>query len=92
MKIDIQLPKNIIKSLREGPLGKYINEFIFFLDKKGFSKKYIPRRLGLIDDLGKWIITKKINIKMLDKKIVDKFINQKKIVLLLWMGVFTGLH
>ncbi len=92
MKNDIQLPKNNIKSLRAGPLSEYIDDFILFLDEKGFSKKYIPRRLGLINDLGKWIIDNNINIKEFNKKLINEFINKKKVVLLLWINTLTEQH
>ena len=92
MKNEIQLPKNIIKSLRAGPLRQYIDDFILFLNEKGFSNKYMHRRLGLINDFGKWLIDKKINIKNLNKKLINEFINQKKIDLLLLIKVFTEQH
>ena len=68
----IVLTNNRVKSLNSGPIGKYVNSFIELLVKQGFSTEYIPKRLGIIADLNRWIVNKKLKVSNLDsKKVLD---------------------
>lgn len=72
MKQCVVISNNRIKFLNSGPVGKHVDNFIDLLVKQGFSIDYLPRRLGVIADLNRWLINNKIKIKKLsDTKIID---------------------
>ncbi|CAL7962051.1 hypothetical protein GAMM_20042 [Gammaproteobacteria bacterium] len=71
----MKLTNHRIKFLNSGPVGKYIGSFIELLAKQRFSIKNIPRRLGIIADLNRWLISQKLDITELNHKKIASFMS-----------------
>lgn len=75
MKKQVVLTNHRVKFLNSGPTGKYIDNFIELLVKQGFSTDYIPKRLGIIADLNRWLISQGLEIAELDHQKIAHFIS-----------------
>lgn len=73
MKKQVVLTNHRIKFLDSGPVGKYVDSLVELLVKQGFSTDYIPRRLGIIADLNRWLIDQGLEITELDHQKIARF-------------------
>ena len=60
---EIYHDKLVIQELRQGVLGKYIDDFALYLHELGYSKKQLQPRLTVIRKLSIWL--RKNNIRRL---------------------------
>ena len=52
----------VILQLRDGILGKHIDDFATYFIKQGYSQKTFRSRFGLISNFSAWLNDYKINI------------------------------
>jgi site-specific recombinase XerD len=69
----------VIQRMREGPIGAYIDLYVNYLIKYGFSKKTSCRRVRLIADFSRWLERKAISIHDLDEQIIDTYLRYRKL-------------
>ncbi len=69
------LTNHRVKFLNSGPVGEYVDSFIELLVKQGFSADYIPKRLGIIADLNRWLIDQKLGVAELNHQKIANFMS-----------------
>jgi len=74
---EIYKDKSVAKILKEGPLGPFLEKLLSnFLDK-GYSRKTIRSRFGVIVKLSKWLIAHNIELCNFDENQFNNFVNYR---------------
>jgi site-specific recombinase XerD len=60
---------------RSGPIGQYIDGFASQLHKRGYSLYCIKHKILSASKLSRWLKKRRIILKKLDEKMIDKFLN-----------------
>ena len=50
---------SVIKELRCGPLGNYIDDFVVYLQEFGYARDKLQSRLAVVRSLSQWLSKKK---------------------------------
>src|ERR1700726_604917 len=64
---------SIIRRLRQGPLGPYIDEYASRLAQQGISRITARRTLSLIANLSRWLGRKRLGVDQLDEESLARY-------------------
>lgn len=66
-----------IQTLKQGPLGAYVDDLVTVLLKNGYSKAKLRPRFAVIGELNRWLIQKRIKLCDLDQLEIERFIQHR---------------
>ena len=70
--------KLIVQKLRQGKLGKYIDDFALSLQEREYSRKQFQAHLTVIRKLSQWLTKNNINLSDLNEERINHFIKIRK--------------
>ena len=68
----------VILQLRDGILGKHIDDFATYFIKQGYSQKTFRSRFGLVSNFSAWLNDHRINLGELNTQKISAFIQYRK--------------
>ena len=67
-----------IERLRQGPLSEYLDAYAASVAKQGYARHSIRRQIVAIADFSWWLRLKHIELRNLDSRIVDRFLQSRR--------------
>jgi site-specific recombinase XerD len=65
---------SLIARLESGPLGSYLDDLEAALCEQRYATGTIQKYLRAADAFGRWLITQKIELRMVDEQLVSRYV------------------
>ena len=66
------------KRSRGNPLGPHLSPFAASLVEDGYAGATTQAKLWLLCDFGQWLARRELSVMVLDERLVEKFINNRR--------------
>jgi site-specific recombinase XerD len=67
-----------IERLRQGPLSEYLDAYAAGVADQGYGQDSIRQQIIVIADFSRWLDRKQIDVRVLDNKVVDRFLQLRR--------------
>ena len=67
-----------IGRLRQGPLSEYLDAYAAGVAEQGYGHDSIRQQIIVIADFSRWLDRKQIDVRVLDNKVVDRFLQLRR--------------
>ena len=67
-----------IERLRQEPLGQHIEAYARFVAEQGYAPNSIRSQIVVIEDFGRWLHQKHIDVSSLDSGTTDRFLRTRR--------------
>lgn len=67
-----------IERLRAGPFGPHLDSFVVAARELGYAKQTVRDRLRLLDDLGRWLGRRSLELADLQEQAVNLFLDERR--------------
>jgi site-specific recombinase XerD len=69
---------NTIERLRQGPLNEHLDAYATAVAAQGYGRHSIREQIVVIADFSRWLEQKRIDVQVLDSKVVDRFLRLRR--------------
>jgi len=67
-----------IERLRQGPLSEYLDAYATVVAEQGYRHDSIRQQIVVITDFSRWLKQKRMAVRHLDSKVVDRFLRSRR--------------
>lgn len=68
----------MIERLRQEPLGGHMDAYVRFVAEQGYTPNSIRSQIVAIEDFGRWLRQKHIDVSSLDTDTIDRFLRTRR--------------